>query len=619
MSKVEFVIVDNISLLRECLEAISDTRVISHDTETSGLDPFAPGSWLTSIGFGTGKQMWCIPFEHQESRIKGKYQIQKSWLKKIKRAIKGKVIVAHGGKFDAKWVRHLYGLDFRPTFDTLLAHYNLDENSPHDLEYLATKYFGAPKYDIPLKEKHGFGDLKDHCEYLGFDLHWTRKLYFKFRKELKKDRLTYTLFKKLTMPVSHMFTDVELHGVYIDPSKLDDAQAYWEERANKALKYLNKKFPSDNSWKDKKTKNILHGINWNSPDQVAEVLFGRLKLKPLDTTGTGKPSTSESVLKRLNHKAADTILEYREATKNLGTFIESWRGKCYDGNRIHCSFLVHGTVTGRPSCREPNLQQTPRDPRIRSLVTAPEGWTLLEVDYSQVELRVLAELSQDPTLVYSYLINEDVHSKTVTTIFGILNPTSDERKKGKAINFGFMYGMMPPKFIIYARDNYGVDFTLPEARKVRKGYFQLYGGLPDWHRHQKAMANRHGYVRNMIGRKRRLPDAMKKSEGDYDYKKAEAERQAINSPVQSLASDFNLMSAVELHKKVPKEYFRIVGTIHDAILMEVRNDKVIEVAREIKKTMENPSLLKELNVDFKTPLISELKQGPWSLGKEIKL
>lgn len=602
---------------REAIEDISSNNVVAWDTETSGLDPFAPGFWVSSIGVATRKYQWCFPLNHSRGPLHERFNTQKRWVQRIADAMKGRVRVAHNGKFDTLVIAATFGIWMDVDFDTMLAHYNLNENAYHGLDHLSNEYFGAIDYDIPLEEKHGFGPLKRHCEYLALDVYYTRKLYFELKRQLNEDPSTKRIFEELTMPVARMYADIEFNGVYVNPQKLEAAHKYWTEIAESRIEELNRLVPDERQWKNKKTKDVQRGINWGSPDQVAEVLFNRLKLSPIDQTPGGKNSVSESVLLRLakQHPVPKLILEWREASKNLGTFIEGWQKRCHN-NVMHPSFKVHGTTTGRPSCVDPNLQQTPRDKRLRSIIDAPLGWVLVDADESQAELRIAAEMSGDRELRLSYQTGVDVHTLTVQRIFGIMNPTKEERKKGKAINFGFLYGMGWRKFKEYARDNYDVEFTDAECKLIRKRFFQLYSGLVDWHKRQRTFARRHGYVRSIIGRKRRLPDAtLNPSDFRLEARIAEAERQAINSPVQSLASDINLLAAVQLWETIPREYFRISGTVHDSILFWVRSDKVDEVLPQIKEAMEWPRKFKEWGIKMSVPLVSEAEIGPWGDGK----
>ena len=589
------------------------------DSETSGLDPWAPGSWVTSVGIGTKDYEWCFPLQHPESVRYNKPKLQAKLIGRLDRVLRGKTLVAQNGKFDTKWIAKLYGVWWVINHDTMLLHYQLDENSPHDLTFLSELYYDADPYDIPLKEKHGFGPLDRHCEYLGGDIYYTRKLYFDIRKELKRDKLSWYLYNKLTMPVARMYADVEYHGIYVDPKQLVKQQKYWRHKADRAMKKLTKLCPSDHSWKDKKTKEMRYGVNWASPDQVAEVLFTTKKeggrgLKSIKETKGGKQSTDESVLLRLGKKDAvpQLILDFRGAEKNLA-FVKSWQARAIN-NRIHPSFLVHGTVTGRPSCKEPNLQQVPRLKAMRKIFTARPGYTLISADFSQVELRLVADASGDLALTFAYQTGVDVHSKTVITIMGIPKPTYEERKSGKAINFGFIYGMWWKTFVDYARDKFGIVFSNAEAKRIRLEFFRLYAGLIPWQKKQKRFAKTHGYVRSVFGRKRRLPDALLNNDS---WQLREAENQSVNAPIQSAASDMNLMAAVEIHHTIPRDICHIVSTTHDEILAEVKNSELKKVAQQIKSIMEYPKLRKKMGVEFSVPIIAEVEAGPWGSGVEI--
>ena len=613
---------------------------LSFDTETSGLDQWAPGSWITSLGIATDTTQWCLPVNHRLSPLYNRPNAQKRWglrlLKAAQRSPAKKI--AHNGKFDTLWIKVHWDLWFHVDFDTMLAHYNLDENSYHGLDKLATSEFGAAEYDVPLSDKHGLtGTLESHCQYLALDLYYTRQLYFRYSKLLRQDSGTHRVFHELTMPVARLYAHGEFNGVPVHREKLRQGMIYWAGAADAALEELDKLMPEkwlSREYKDKKTKKKRKGINWGSPQQVAELLFNDLGLEPLDFTPKGGNSVAESVLLRLasKHPIPELLIKWREAQKNLGTFIEGWAKRSYKG-RMHPNFKVHGTITGRPSCEEPNLQQVPRDPRLRSIIDVDEystdetveEWILVDADESQAELRITAEMSGDPELKISYQTGVDVHTLTVQRIFGIMKPTKEERKKGKAINFGFVYGMGWRKFKDYARDNYGVEFTDAECKQIRKAFFRLYAGLPAWHERQRKFAQRNGYVRSLIGRKRRLPDAtLEGSGGGWDHRtledkrKAEAERQAINSPVQSLASDINLLAAIQLQEEFgDTDFFQFIGSVHDANLWLIRKDKLSIVLPKIKQAMEWPNKLTEWGIRIGVPLVTEIELGPWGAPTHI--
>jgi DNA polymerase-1 len=451
------------------------------------------------------------------------------------------------------------------------------------------------------------------------------------------------------MATSRLFVDVEHDGVHVNSEQFDNAEAHLRTQMATAEIELNK---------------YKAGVNWGSPQQVAKLLFTELGLPIIEETAKGAPSTSESVMKRLAsmHPVPSLLLKRREASQQLSFFIEGWK-PWLKRNRLHPSFKIHGTVTGRLSCENPNLQQVPRDARIRSLISGywqnGHWWELVEADLSQIELRILAELSRDPEMMRCFLENIDIHWLTalreifrgggyhdemITTAIAITrkNDMSYEeayetmlkagpdvcidvgpkktdtfpgwkevRKMAKAINFGYAYGMWWKKFVDYARDNYDVIVSDEQAQASRKSYFALYSKLPAWHKKQRDFAHRHGYVRSMFGRKRRLPHA---TGPDDDRQAQEAQRQAINSPVQSFASDLNLAAAIELAAKYDRSYFRIAGTVHDAILMYIRKDKLAEICPEVLKVMSHPKMLDDFDIELNVPIEADMKIGAWSMG-----
>jgi len=548
----------------------------------------------------------------------------------------------------------------------------IDENSPHDLTSLSGVYLKAPAYDIPLSDKWGTtGTLENHCRYLSLDLHYTKKLHKIFYRELMQDRMVMRVFKELSMPASDMYTDIEKDGLYISEKRLAISQKFWKRKRAKALNFLNKMCPSSHEYKDTKTKERVKGINWNSPKQLAVILFGEydaddnpLKLEKkafqnldvIEETAGGSISCSESVLLRCDNKVARAVLELRESHKKLSTYVEAWQSVLYD-QHIHPSFKIHGTVTGRPSCLEPPLQQTPRDPRIRSLISSKPGWVLLDADYSQIELRIAAIIADEKRMLSDFLAGRDPHWTTLLSSIEIthsyydeicetfkaagvdfktiphavelmaewgakecqrLHPTWKEaRVKAKAENFGFLYGMWWKGFIIYARDDYGVNITDDEAKKSRESFFTTYPAFSPWHERQKEFVHREGYVRSLSGRVRHLDAGLL---NDRSHECMEAERQAINAPVQAFAAELTMMSGIELHRhpKFDRSFFRMGGTVHDSLLMNVRKDKVLYCLPIINTVMRNPVLLKKFNVTLPIPLDIEIDVGPWSRGVQWK-
>ena len=610
------------------IKKLSDCTEVAIDVETTGLDPFAHRANIISIGFGFEDEQICFAPNHHEMP-------DLDWHKDLLKEI-GDMdlnLIAHNGKFDLLWLRVIWGWRWDLTFDTMLAHYLIDENDRHSLKHLSKIYYGAFDYDISLDDKTGGGNLEDHCEYLAKDVLYTLKLKHTLSKQF--DHEIENVFYNLMIPVSNLFTEVEYNGVYIDTDKMVEAENFLRGEVTRYEKELKE----------------YGNVNWNSSQQLAKLLFDDLKLDVIERTDKGAISTSKSVLKRIDHPVAKSILGYREVSKQLSSFIEGWK-PFIKNSRLHPTFRLSGTVTGRPSCSNPNLQQVPRDPRIRSLITAPPGKVLIEFDLSQAELRLAADASQDTNMIEAFNNNVDIHWKTgmgtmkqgrsneedllstATEISGnsitdygeaydivyeagpgkasSVNPVfSNIRKKAKAVNFGFIYGMWHTKFARYAKDEYGIDINEKEAENIRNLFFETYPKLERWHRTQNRLANNYGEVVSRIGRKRRLPNALLQDNSNLCRG---AERQAINTPIQSFASDWNLMVAIQVREEFPPPRVRIIGTVHDSVLCEVSEKILPRFCERILEIIRNPKLLSTFTTPISVPMEGDIEIGPWGSG-----
>lgn len=571
---------------------ISDLKkesVISIDIETTGLNRYAEGAEINCIQITLSNHTGVLPKNPKlEKRIN-----------RVKTICDDNNIevVGQNFKFDNLWVWEKFGVRFNLGFDTMLAHHLLDENSPHGLKELSTQYCDAPAYDIDVKTKTGKGDLNTLYKYGAFDSHYTRQLRFIFEEELLDDPQLHRLYHKLTIPAARAFEQIEKNGIYIDLEKLKQSEIAFLNRKDSLIKKMNHE--------------AGYEINWNSPKQISELLYKKLKLRVIERTPTGEPSTSEATLNRLNHPIVKTLLEYRSVEKNLSTYIVGWQSMIYN-NRLYLSTKLHGTVGGRFASR---LHQVPRDPEIRSHIIASPGWTFVCADYGQIELRLAAMLSGDIQMKRVFQTGGDIHSATASFVLSkpIDKLTKEERKMAKAINFGLIYGMGWRKLVLYARDNYGVDMTDQEAEDFRDRFFTVYSSLLDWHKRVRNMVNASGYVRSLSGRIRRLPGVWSPDKGI----KAEAERQAINIPVQGFGSgDLKTMAIVEIIERIPQFYVKILGEVHDSILMEVRTDVIDSYIPKVKRIMEKPRLLDEFDINMTVPLEVDFEIGPWGAGEK---
>jgi len=639
--KVKFVM--NKAQLKKCIASLERSYrsggYIAYDLETEGSSPFTLNAygkprriWMIAIA-DRDDRSWLIPLEHPESPWKDKATKVLRYIKKyLETPWYWKI--AQNGKFDNKWLRSK-GLKPYLNFDTMLAQHLIDENSPKGLDFLATVYFKATNWGkgkMTFEDRFGKNgrqldqvtNLKTMGKYCGIDTIYTRKLYPPLRERLLDDEKTARIFKFITMPSSRLMESVENTGLWTDRKKLgqryQEACHYLNETINNLESYV-----PDNFWElqgRKKPKSVKTKINWNSPDQLGWFFFspkkkGGLGLRIVEKTKGGKASTAEHTMIELEgvHPACDLLLEYRRWAKYLNTYIEPWLEKSDNIDwRMHPNFKIYGTVTGRISSEDPNPQQTPRDKFLRANIGAPPGWVFIEGDYSQIELRVVAFLSGEPRMVRAYSLGEDIHRITASDVMGVPQSMVDkeQRKKAKAVNFGFVYGMSWRKFKRYAKDNYGIELTEDEAKRYRDNYFKLYKGLHPWHERQRRIAKKTKQVRAPHGRVRHLPDV----DSEDEAIQAEALRQAINSPVQGFASgDLTLLAAVIFDRIVQRyldpEAIKVVLLVHDAIMLEVREDWVDRVIPIFKGVMENTPLREYFNLDFTIPIIADVQKGQY--------
>ena len=543
---------------------------ISYDVETTCLHDTDNGKLLL-VGLGTARMNWVVPLDHKDAILNRELVVEV--LNTILQANHVKKI-AHNGKFDNRWLRSR-GVHPYIGFDTFLASYCMNVTLPSSLKYLAKTRCGASDYDKDAQFNEAF-PLWKLAEYCAFDAYYTRRLYPMLKADLLSDQLTARVFKHIVMPGARVLERMEHRGVYIDLPRLRTVTADYANRLTDTENELNAV--------------VGRKINWNSPKQLADVLFKQLKLNPVDGE-----STRKSVLLRLvsQHDTVKLVLRYRQLSKAMTSFLVPWEKMLQHelgmgrGPRLHTTYNIAKTATGRLSSEVPNLQQVPRLTEIRSLVSVPAGHKLINADFSQIELRVAAFIADAKSMKEIYLVGGDIHLETAKTVTGLPAEkiTKEMRTAAKAINFGFLFGMWWKTFREYAFDNYGVEFTDAEAQTMRETYFCTYPELGAWHERQKKSVRMYKGVRSPIGRFRHLPNI---DSPDKDLR-GEAERQAINTPVQGMASDMMLLAMIEIDRRLEANYLDkafIVGQVHDAILVETDENIAVEVAALIKGIME---------------------------------
>ena len=570
------------------LKEFKEASEFAFDCETSGLFPFDVEKRITAVGIAFAHKTWVIPgLMHPDyQRFSHSPFAHGDALGKLMRLL---FAIAHrnktrtyaqNGKFDNKWFRSMFGGSFRLTFDVMLAHHVLDENLAHDLTSMCRTHLDEPEYDIPLAEKQGKSEKPTrNYKYCAQDAAYTLRLGKLFEQMLRDQPSLHRLFWKLTMPGARAMEDAEMEGLNID----EDA------RKEIGLQLLSKKILA----REELNKMAGYEVNWNSPQQIAKLLYEDLGLKCQVFTAKKAKSTSEEALSYLKHPVVDKMLEYRGADKMFNTYIKGWQ-KYRVGDRYFFDYKLHGTVTGRYSSP---LHPIPRDGSIRNLITAPKGWTLCALDLATAEMRIAAHLSRDPEMMRCFNEDIDVHWRTMIETLSISQQSEwtdlvfdtveqlalggmsyseslsemlmagpkpcigiepkwyEGRTRAKAINFGFIFGMYPPKFIEQAKKDYNWEPTMAEAKNARRAYFRLYSRLEDWHKKTKRLARMNGHVRCLTGRLRRLPGIHAKDK----HVRMENERQSVNCGVQSLIGDYKAMLLVQIHETFPRNKCRLVG------------------------------------------------------------
>lgn len=611
---------------REQLKKVKVLPHSSYDIETTGLVRFKDK--ITLFGWGDDEVQYIIPMDCKFSPLQNKPNLAGKLVKlAIAKLNKSEVISAGNGKFDNLFLFDNYEVSPALNYDVVLASHNYDENLPNGVKPNAKLYCNAHDWDVPLKLKTGNYETKEdyetYVEYLAYDIIYEYMLGEFFEEELPEyDEASDLIFKNISMPAILGFEKLERGGVYVD------MKGY---RKTKAQLY------SDVAKIDKKLSAFSTEVQWGSATQLSEFLYKELGFPVVKKTAKGNASTDSSSLGQLKGagcekyklKKADRFIDLLQARKKnetlISMFMEGWEGFITDG-RMYPSFKIE-TLTGRTQCVKPNLQQVPRDKRIRNMISAPKGWALVESDLSQAELRIASIEANEPAMKEAYMKGEDIHSKTRNDIIGDMASSMSDyesRTGAKAVNFGFIYGMLAPTFLTYARDTYGMAVSPEQADHFRDKFFKVYAGFLPWHERRHREVKRNGYVRSLINRRRNLPHIY----SDNFALRSMAERQAVNSPVQSMGSDVTISAMAEIMGTATcyNEDLRVdltkaipIGTVHDAILTMVRYDYLEEYCWKAKHIMQRPKVLEEVfNFKSPIPIVADITVGKsWGDGIEL--
>ncbi len=582
----QYTIVNAEESLDRMIEEISAAEMIAVDTETTGTDPRHAGLVGISLSLGEGKA-WYIPVGHHGTEPQLSLAQVTARLGPILEDPRIRK-TAHNAKFDLT-VLDRYGLRIANLdFDTMIAAHLLGEKSL-GLKPLAFGKLGVEM--TPITALIGTGNkqismaevaISQAGQYACADAEMTARLRPVLESEMKAQEV-WRVFSEIEMPLVPILCRMEKHGVALDTGILEKMS---EDLARQIARLEAEIYSA-----------VGHEFNINSSQQLGSILFEELKLPTSRKTKSGY-STDISVLEGLRgeHVAVGLIIDYRQLTKLKSTYVDALPALVDpDTGRVHTSFNQTATATGRLSSSDPNLQNIPvrseLGKRIREAFIAPgERSLLLSADYSQIELRVMAHLSQDPGLLTAFARDEDIHTATAARVFGVepANVTPDMRRIAKVVNFGVIYGM----------SDYGLEqatgLTREQATAFIKSYFQKYAGVQTYIESTKQHAVEKGYVQTLLGRRRYIPEI---KSSNYTVRQA-AERMAINMPVQGTAAEIMKLAMIKIQAEMDRRGLssKMILQVHDELLFEVPAEELEPLKQIVEGVM--PKAM-ELSVPLK--------------------
>ena len=563
------------------IERLRTAELIAFDTETDALDPMRANLVGMSFAVEIGNACY-IPLAHVYPGAPE--QLDRVAVLEALRPIledAGKPKVGQHGKYDLHVLRR-HGVAVRGyAQDTMLESFVWNATSTrHDMDSLASRYLGYTT--VKYSEVAGKGArqilfsqvaLDDATRYAAEDADVTLRLHRALHAKLATEPQLERVYREIEMPLVPVLERIEANGVLVDAAELRRQSAELGKRMHV-------------------TEQQAHAIagrpfNLDSPKQLQAILFDELKLDAVVKTPGGQPSTNEEALEAIAdaHPLPRLILEYRGLAKLRSTYTEKLPGAINpETGRVHTSYHQAGAATGRLASSDPNLQNIPirteDGRRIRKAFIAPQGRKIMACDYSQIELRIMAHLSEDAGLLRAFESGQDVHRATAAEVFGAKSPeevTSDQRRAAKAINFGLMYGMSA---FGLARQ---LGIARGEAQDYIALYFARYPGVRAYMERTRAQAKDQGYVETVFGRRLYLPDINARNQG----LRAGAERAAINAPMQGTAADIikRAMITVDDWLQSQQRAARMIMQVHDELVFEVRDDAVETISAGVRERM----------------------------------
>jgi len=590
-----YTLVTELAELQDWVERARTAGLYALDTETDSLDPVSARPLGISLAVEPGGGCY-IPLHGPDGEVMAEDEVREALRPLVADSVAR--MVAQNGKYDYKVLSN-WGL--RPAnlhFDTMIAAWLLDTtSSSYGMDKLAEEYLGYRP--ISYKElfpgaKRGealpsFAEvpLDRAAEYAAEDADITLRLYHAFAPKLAERRFE-KLFYEVEMPLVPLLAEMELRGILLRT----DVLASYSEELTERLAALEREI----------YELVGREFNIASTKQLQQILFEERKLQPIRKTKTGY-STDVSVLQVLAKEdpVPDRVLQHRNLSKLKSTYVDALPKLLNERTkRLHTNFGQTGTATGRMSSRDPNLQNIPiRDEegrRIRSAFVPGQGHRFVSADYAQIELVVLAHLSQDPGLLKAFREQKDVHRETGSMIFGVPSEevSSEQRRIAKTINFGVMYGMSAFRL---ARD---LEIPRADADAFMEAYFATYSGIKSFIDKTVAEAEEKGYVRTLLGRERPLPDIRSKNRNV----KQGAERIAVNTPIQGTAADIVKLAMLRIDRRLQEEERagRLLLQVHDELILEVPEEEVDAVSALVEEEMTSA-------VEFSVPLRVSVEVG----------
>ena len=588
--KAKYHLVNDEEQVKELIQLLHTQKEVCFDTETSSLD--ARKAELVGISFSfKSKEAYYVPIPRSKTTEENRIHRFKDFF--LNTSI---LKIGHNLKYDIK-VLNRYGLSLSQNcFDTMIAHYLINPEARQSMDFLAGFYLNYKTISIEDligkkgKNQKSMKDLSPEmvCDYACEDADITFQLKKHFEEEINKPHLK-RLFYDVEMPLMFVLKNMENEGISLDKSALNT----FGKEVEKDLIRLS----------DEITK--LAGVTFNidSPRQLGEILFDRLKIaSKAKKTKSGQYATSEDVLvkHRKQHPIVEHILEYRQLKKLKSTYIDPLPELCDETDgRIHSRFMQTVTATGRLSSSNPNLQNIPiRSEKGREIrkafVPRDENHLLMAADYSQIELRIIAALSDDQAMINAFSKGIDIHAATASKVFStdVAEVSREQRSQAKAVNFG----------IIYGQSAFGLSQTLgiprKEAKAIIDSYFEQYPTIKKYMENVVAQSRDKGYVETLLKRRRYLPDINSTNAIVRGY----AERNAINAPIQGSAADIIKLAMINVQKAIESKGLKskMILQVHDELVFDVLKEEQVELESLVKENMESA-------LDLSVPLDIEYK------------